>query len=343
MIGAQKSIDSIIETSTMNVSPDTKKIAVSFASGLEVGNLIYWDRVKSYWLVYYQRITEKNYFSGEMQLAKYQIHWMSPGGKKYMTWGSVRNQTSGLHGLSSYFETISGDIELLIPRVEGSEYLVRQTRIKLNGRTYKITGSNDTNHENIIIFYLDEVQSNPELDNEIPYGNTPMSIELESTLNNIDSITLGTTLDFKITTRKDGLEIDDKYEIICTDCVHNNNAIEFNSLGVAQIKVYSELTDNILDLEIEVISEETSNYYIDGPASVRTMLSYSYTAKINGELRWTLVDNNENELSKDIAKIEETKDGEITIKTGSTVTEFTIVAETNSMTLRKVVNIKPLY
>lgn len=342
-LGDENFINAVIETSSMNVSPDTKKLAVAFSSNIKVGDIVYWDRVESHWLVYYQRITEKNYFSGEMQLAKYEIHWASPNGKKYKVWGSLRNQRSGLQGLSTYFEVISGDMELIIPRVAGSEFLVRQKRIKINGRTYRIAGSNDTNLENIIIFYLEEVQSNPELDTDIPYGNVPISIKIDTALSEVTSATLGSAIKINATTRKDGILINDTYKITTAGCEILEDTVTFNVAGLASVRIESELTENVLELEVNVVGEEVTNIYIEGPTEVKTMLSYSYKTNANDTLSWKITNVDGTPVNKDVATIEIVNGNSATIKFGATIQTVKVVADTEQGPLEKEVKIKPLY
>ena len=307
---SSKKEECIIQTSRLNETSDYKKFSANFCSKVKVGDVIYWDRLKSYWLIYLQRNTEKDYFLGEMQLAKYKIYWTDNYGKRHFTRACVRTiGTNGLSNYNGYFDTIDGTTQLLVPMNQETMTLRRYSRIKINDRVWEVVGYNDINLDNVIIFYLNETEGSLELDSEkIPFGYVEFNREIETNLDKTKNIPFNSSIDLKVLIKINGEIVKDSYNVDCDNCSYKNNSIVFDKLGKAKITIVSEDSGIEKIININVIdSQELSQiaYRIVGTNTVQTLLSYSFifVKNTNGveepireNLKWSIDMESDNDL-----------------------------------------------
>ena len=283
-----KKYETIIQTSRLNESSDYKKISTKFSTPISVGDVVYWDRLDSYWLIYLQRNTEKNYFLGEMQLAKYEIFWSDEWGNIYSQLACMRNISLDIERYNGYFDVGEGSMELLMTNTPQTKSLKRYSKIKINDIVWEVVGVNDFNIDNVIVFYLREVEGNSNYDTSTqPFGKVAFRKKVETCLDDITEINLNSIIDFNLTIKVNGEFIDDNYTVKCTNCVFQNNRIIFTSPGKATIEINTEKTNITKFIQIDVkeeVSFDSQIYSISGPDTVKTLLSYNFTLirNING-------------------------------------------------------------
>ncbi len=57
----------LINSNKLNLDYDEKEISIDYNSNIQVGDVIYWNRTNTHWIIYLQKIEEEAYFRGLMR------------------------------------------------------------------------------------------------------------------------------------------------------------------------------------------------------------------------------------------------------------------------------------
>lgn len=325
-------LKAVIQTSRLSESADYKKISLNLNTEVRAGDLIYWNRLDSHWLIFLQRTTEKTYFLGEMQLAKYKIHWRDEYGNEFSQYGCLRRKSSDIVNYHSYFDAYSEADQLLLPLTKETRILKRYDKIKLSNTTYSIRGIDDINRENLIVFYLERTDSNGTYDTEtLPYGKIEINSEIYTNLDNVKEVSLGSTIELVPSLSVNSKDTEETFIVECENCNYENGVLTFNALGAASIKIKANKSRLEKTLELAVLENiiSTIDYLIEGNEKVRAMLSYTYNIKINinGTLSSTIgewsIDN------PNLAKIISTTQDSCAVKIGKLTGKFNLSCKIN--------------
>lgn len=343
----------IIQTSRLSDKIDYKKVSLPLSTEIDCGDIIYWDREKTNWLIYLQRTTEKNYFLGEMKEANYLIKWKDSNGAIYSQLASfTRAASTAMKGADSaitstkYLDYLDGEAQMMMPKNEISAKLKRYDKFIVGRNVWMVSGFDDTTYNNIIMFLLTEEEYNKDQDDkDLPNGQINIVSVIESNLDNIVNVKQNDVIQLDLVTKINGFEKDDIYKIEVENCELVDNLISFDNLGTAKIKIYSDVTQSIKEYEINVEENavEIPIYSIIGLDSVKTTLPYKYEIikNINGltspaEGTWS--------ISNDLAKIVSIEENTIEIKAGKLTGTFTLYCEIDSENkVEKLITIKGLY
>ena len=142
-----------------------KTISAFFENNLKVGDIVYWIRTNTYWLIESQELSEIAYFEGKMrQCLKYQI--LSPDGKT-KTFATIKVNpsvnTEDFDQAILKFDTTT--IEISIPDNEINSSLFKiESCIQIKGFTYKINNIDNISIDGIIKIYAKrDFDNNPNL------------------------------------------------------------------------------------------------------------------------------------------------------------------------------------
>lgn len=83
-------VRALINPNKLKVDFDEKILSVGFEHQFECGDIFYWERTNSYWLIYLQDLDETAYFKGNIRRCYYYIDWLDDNNEKYRTYISVR-------------------------------------------------------------------------------------------------------------------------------------------------------------------------------------------------------------------------------------------------------------
>ena len=151
---------------------DQKEISIDFKAEMKNGDVFYWDRTESYWIVFSQRLEEEAYFRAIIRQCQYQIDkwWVYLRGP--VETSLVWNQKHDL-----YFNDMNYTILLYVPKNEETlEYFKRFQKIKFDGHNWRVAATDKYSVDGIIEVYLEEAQDNEMEDNmilpEIPKPDT---------------------------------------------------------------------------------------------------------------------------------------------------------------------------
>lgn len=302
----------IIQTSRLNEKLDYKKLSAPFDLNIKTGDILYWDRDNSHWLVYYQRTTEKEYFLGEIREASYLIKWVDEYGVVHEQLSSFsREQPSTIKdiGYVSTFNAqyLEGTGYLMMPLNETSLRLKRYDRFVIGRLTWKVIGFDETTFNNIIMFHLEETEHHSGKDTEdLPNGQVVKASDIYSSLDSIAEVLFGETISLESRTELNGVIVQDTYSYKTTNCRIVDGKVIFDTDDdVAVIEITSEKTQKTKTYHIMISTTPlvTTTYVIKGESgsTIKAQISYNYAVykNINGELEevsaiWSV--DNENVL-----------------------------------------------
>lgn len=341
--------DVIIQTSRLSDKIDYKKISAPLDTDLTPGQIVYWDREATNWLIYLRRNTEKNYFLGEMREAQYRIKWRDQYGNVWSQLGSFSRQDPSVVQSIGYittvdFQYLDGSATIMMQDNEVSRKLERYDKFKIAGVIWKVVGYDTTSYKNIILFYLEETESNPDTEKEdIPEGQIERVSAVESNLDGMLEVKTGTEIDLEIVTKLNGTFIlEDSYVLKAQGAVLSDRRVSFLEEGEAIIRIESQVTgaEVVYKIKVSEDAEEFTQYMIIGPDTITTSLSYNYELKenINGSMvavkgKWSV----ESSLPVKVSKL----DNGISIKTNR-VGDITVHCDINDERVSKKVRVKSL-
>jgi hypothetical protein len=166
---------------------DTKNIAIPFSEQIDIGKTIDWIRTGYKYLVLTQNLTQKAYFSGQIQQCNFLLNWKDNSGNTYSQYVVVDGPKEKEDDFKKFFglsiDEGSGVLLVLIGKTDGSKVLKRYDRIILNEKAWEIILINDMENDNIIRFALKENFVNKDIDdttNSIANNTEPAVGELRS-------------------------------------------------------------------------------------------------------------------------------------------------------------------
>lgn len=296
--------DVIIQTSRLSDAIDYKKISAPVSTELKPGDIVYWEREATNWLIYLRRSTEKNYFLGEMREAQYRVKWRDEYGNVYSQLGSFSRQDPSIVKSIGYittvdFQYLDGTATIMMQDNKTSRKLKRYNRFILDGVVWEVSGYDTTTYKNIIVFYLRETEKNIDTDDEdLPEGKIERVSTVETNFDDVESVEFDSLVEFKGITKVNGMVITDKYKVAASNAIVTDDFIYFNEKGLVEITVVSETTGAESNYLIEVTDKpvESKRYEIIGPDVITTSLSYDYKIQenINGSMKdvkgdWTVI------------------------------------------------------
>jgi hypothetical protein len=166
---------------------DVKNIAIPFSEQIDVGKTIDWIRTGYKYLVLTQNLTQKAYFSGQIEQCNFLLNWKDNSGNTYSQYVVVDGPKEKEDDFKKFFglsvDEGSGVLLVLIGKTDGSKILKRYDRIILNEKAWEIILINDMENDNIIRFALKENFVNKDIDditNSIANNTEPAVGELRS-------------------------------------------------------------------------------------------------------------------------------------------------------------------
>lgn len=320
-------IPAIIQTSQLSARYDYKKISLPLSTEIKTGDIIYWEREKTNWLIYLQRNTEKNYFLGEMREANCTISWKDKYGNKYSQLGNFSRTSPGGGGIETDYvlDYLDDGAQLLLTNNETSRKLQIYNKFIIDNYVWEVRGIDTTTYKNIILYSLKITRWNKDEDtSDLPLGQINTKTVIESNLDSFTEKKLNSTILVNPTTKVNGNIVEDEYIIEVENCtLQENNLISFDTLGTANITIRGVKSGVVKQYQVEIVeSPSVANIYsIKGPELVKATLSYTYeiVRNINGESAHAY---GEWKINNSLAKIIESNENICKIQVGKQVGDF---------------------
>jgi hypothetical protein len=274
--------------SGINTQPKIEKKSFStlLDNACAVGDILYWERNGSRWLITDQEETEKSIFQGYISEASYQLKWVnSTTGENFSEWACVKGPeetiiTDGVKNSIQYDEP-NQSLYLMMPKNSaGMELLDRYFEIFVGNRKWEIQAIDNYTYKNLVTLQLLETSINRDADdttNNIADGKIINTYTISSSLTNLTSVELNTVLSFEPILYANGEKIILPYDIVCENCSYANGAITFDILDTATIEITYEGITTPFEYSIGVTSEsQTLPLEIIGSSNVKVMTTNTY-------------------------------------------------------------------
>lgn len=181
----------LINPSKLTEEYDQKEISIDFEVGLQNGDVFYWERTNSYWIVYLQKIEEEAYFRAQIRRCDYQINdwWVYLRGpvETAMVW----NQKHQIE-----INEMNFSILLYVAKTEETiEFFSRFQIVKFDGHNWRVAATDKYSQNGLIEVYLEEYFDNTMEDNMV----IPEIIEPDKTKPYISGPTVVKPYDINVT------------------------------------------------------------------------------------------------------------------------------------------------
>ena len=167
---------------------DQKVISIEHSAGMKEGDVFYWDRTDTHWLVYLQQHSESAYFRAQIRRCNYEIEV-----NKHKYWVYLRGpvETALVWRQKHNIEFNDLNYSLLIYVTKNEEtldFFKRFQILKIDGHRWRVTATDIFSQGSIIEVYLEEFFDNSLEDEQIkkepiifgeeePYIDGPQFVE----------------------------------------------------------------------------------------------------------------------------------------------------------------------
>ena len=159
---------------------DKKIISIDFEAGAKIGDVFYWERTNTYWMITLQHYEEEAYFRGSIQRCDYQL---DINGHKYWIYlrGPVETTTQWRQKHKIEMNDLNYSLLMYIVKNEETlEFFSRHQIVNFNGHRWKVTATDKYSSNGYIQVYLDEyfdnefeetseIEEEVIIDNGVPY------------------------------------------------------------------------------------------------------------------------------------------------------------------------------
>lgn len=162
----------LINQQKLTTNFDEKMISIEFSAGMREGDVFYWDRTQSYWLVYLQQYTEEAYFRAQIRRCDWEIEVNDTPYKVYLR-GPVEQTEVWNTKKNLNFNELNYTLMVYITKNEETNaFFKREQKVKFDGHNWKVVAVDRYSTKGIIEIYLQE-----DYDNTMEEESIPLEIE----------------------------------------------------------------------------------------------------------------------------------------------------------------------
>ena len=177
----ERKFKALINPDKLKDDYDKKIISIDFEAGAKVGDVFYWERTNTYWMITLQYYEEEAYFKGSIQRCDYQL---DINGHKYWIYlrGPVETTIQWRQKHQLNFNDLNYSLIIYIVKNEETvNFLKRHQVVTFDNHRWKVVATDIYSNSGYMQVYLDEY-----FDNDLePTQNT---IDLEESKNIIDKV-----------------------------------------------------------------------------------------------------------------------------------------------------------
>ena len=286
----------IVQMSTYNYSIESRildyqKVSIPYSAEVQIGDVLYWPRMKKNYLIFADRDTEKNYFLCYMSPADYEITWYDQFGNKQKQVASfIQTAKETIQTSENLYDYLDAGMQLLLKANAATDALSYYNRIYINDKNWEVIGKSTNTFPGMIALYLREVPFNKwkDVKDGLPSGSQVITTSVITSYDDISELTIGSTGILTLGTIINGNPISDTYEVTTTNCTFDKSTytLMFSTLGTSTITITSNRSalSKVLTINVVEAAKETISYSLDGNEKVSEFLNYTYSAYkiING-------------------------------------------------------------
>ena len=315
---------SIIRDHKLHLDYDEKYLLTPLAIDTKVGDIFYWPRTDTHWIVYAEYLTEKSYHKTIIKRANWYISWKNSLGKIINQWvyvrGPVETKIDSNTVKSKIVDQLNWTLTIQMPDTKETQAFKKYDCIMLNKKKWEITVVDDITTKDIIELQLNQVGigATDDINSNIVEGNLIPDFNLQPLFSN--ELPLNFTLDVneQIIFTKDGEKEDNDFKIqkIKGKATVKGSKITFTEVGQCEFKITHKQNPVITQTYTIDIVDNVENTYvhkIEGVNRAKTLFAYKYITQIfnlSDKYEWKIVDE------KHIVKNYESQENEINIRFG---------------------------
>ena len=175
----ERKFKALINPDKLKDDYDKKIISIDFEAGAKVGDVFYWERTNTYWMITLQYYEEEAYFRGSIQRCDYQL---DINGHKYWIYlrGPVETTIQWRQKHQLNFNDLNYSLIMYIVKNEETvNFLKRHQVVTFDNHRWKVVATDIYSNSGYMQVYLDEY-----FDNDLE--PTQNAIDLEESKNVID-------------------------------------------------------------------------------------------------------------------------------------------------------------
>ena len=289
----------------LHLDYDEKYLFTPLAIATNVGDVFYWPRTNTHWIVYAQFLTEKSYYKSVIKRANWCINWRNSFGKLEQQWayvkGPVETKLKSNTVKSKIVGTHNWTLSMLLPDNDKTKDLKQYGYIMLNGKKWEITVADDITTQGIVELQLSQVSADDidDKENNIVEGKLIPEYEFEYL---VELLRIPLEYEFDINEQViltcNGIvwENDFSIEKLSGSAIVDGTKVYFPELGESELRIYHnqnpEIESTIVVKAIRTVHKPVDNK-IYGPSSVKSLLEYQYStqvASIKDTYKWKIWD-----------------------------------------------------
>lgn len=135
---------------------DEKEIQTIKKNNLKIGDILFWFRTKSYWIVLEQDLEETAIFKGAARKCNYLDIEYNGINLKGAFFGVKNSELSQVTIDNMVIDTLSDYAQLVLPAGGVAQNIKRYDKLKIGKRYWEVQSINDIMYESIISIYLKE-------------------------------------------------------------------------------------------------------------------------------------------------------------------------------------------
>ncbi len=199
----------LMVTNKLKPDYDDKIMSIPYYAQFKVGDLFFWERTNSYWIIYLQHHSEDAYFRGYTRRAEQTMRWKDEYGNMHETHvaarGPVETKVRSQSKSGIVFDEPNYTLALLVPSNEDTIKLKRYSKVTIKEQNWEVVATDSISEEGIIEINLIESYMNKEEDTkEVVGGKIEKDIIVLSCLDDITESLVGAPIDVWSQVKVDG-------------------------------------------------------------------------------------------------------------------------------------------
>lgn len=150
----------LINSNKLNLDYDEKEISIDYNSNIQVGDVIYWNRTNTHWIIYLQKIEEEAYFRGLMRQCD---TFIEINGYDYWLYlrGPVEKTINWSNSHDIYFNNLNYTLMFYIKQNENTlDFFKRFKKVKIKDAMWEVQAVDTYSQPGLIEVYLKEAFDN---------------------------------------------------------------------------------------------------------------------------------------------------------------------------------------
>ena len=149
----------LINNEKLQMDYDQKVISSGFENGYKIGDVVYWTRTGTHWLIISQQLTERAYFKASIKKALYKIKWRGDSDKVvYEQWaallGPVETKLNEQIKNSIAFDVPNDTLTLWMGASEATKSLNVYDKIMIANKVWRINVVDDITTPSLVNIHL---------------------------------------------------------------------------------------------------------------------------------------------------------------------------------------------